>query len=1019
MTVYNNSKSRYDHYIPTLMLGASNDFYNYLEDAYFVFKEEDGVTLKAAWERYKTYCDEAKVAFPFSQRAFREELANYFKEHHDRYTLSDGTRVRNYFVGFRTEKFENNKIESYEEPEELSWIRFDGVKSQLDISCKDCLAQEATKDGSPKYKWENVKTPLSKIDTSKLHWVKLPESHIVIDFDIPDENGNKSLEANLKEASKWPKTYCEVSKSGGGVHLHYNYSGDVSTLSRIYGDHIEIKVFTGNSSLRRKLSKFNSEPINTISSGLPTKGEKVINFEAVANEKAIRTIIRKNLNKEYHSATRPSIDFIYKTLEDAYNSGMGYDVEDLYNVVMAFAASSSNQAEYCTDLVDKMHFKSEEPSSEILIEDDGKLIFFDVEVFPNLFILCWKVQGAGQPVNRMINPSSKDIENLIQFKLVGFNNRRYDNHILYGRLIGFTNEQLYELSQNIISNKPNVLFGEAYNLSYTDIYDFASAGNKKGLKKFEIELGIHHKELGLPWDQPVPESKWLDVAEYCDNDVIATEAVFDHLSGDWTARQILADLAGMTVNDTTNTLTTRIVFGKNKTPHDQFNYRDLAKPVRYSADIQNRYGADRKFRVFDNFGNPTYKDYIPGDELPEGYSIMPFFPGYEFKCGKSTFMNEAIGEGGRVYAEPGMYSNVALLDIASQHPTSTEEECCFGVEYTKRYGDLKRARIAIKHNDYDAAREMLDGKLGKFLDSDKYTPKQLSDALKTPINSAYGLTSASFPNAFNDPRNLDNIVAKRGALFMTKLKDEVQRRGYVVAHIKTDSIKIPDADPLIIQFIMDFGKEYGYVFEHEDTYQKMCLVNDAVYIAKKANGKWSPTGTQFAVPYTFKKLFSHEPIEFRDLCETKSVTSAIYLDMNESLPDVTLEEKERDKIWKKLLGDEPLATQDIEEYEKRLAELDAIIATGHNYIFIGKVGSFCPIKEGFNGGLLMRQTVNAKTGKIGYASVTGSKGYRWLEAEMVQMLNLEDSIDINYHNKLVDDAVENISKYGDFEWFIS
>ena len=88
------------------------------------------------------------------------------------------------------------------------------------------------------------------------------------------------------------------------------------------------------------------------------------------------------------------------------------------------------------------------------------------------------------------------------------------------------------------------------NVSYTDVYDFASAGNKKSLKKLEIEMGIHHQELGLPWDQPVPEEMWTKVAEYCDNDVIATEAAFHYLKADWTARQILADLAGMTVNDT-------------------------------------------------------------------------------------------------------------------------------------------------------------------------------------------------------------------------------------------------------------------------------------------------------------------------------------------------------------------------------------------------------------------------------------------------------------------------------------
>ena len=99
------------------------------------------------------------------------------------------------------------------------------------------------------------------------------------------------------------------------------------------------------------------------------------------------------------------------------------------------------------------------------------------------------------------------------------------------------------------------------------------------MKKWEIELGIHHKELGLPWNEPVPEDKWELVAEYCDNDVLATEAVFNHLKGDWTARQILADLAGMSVNDTSNSLTTRIIFGRERKP--KLVYTDLATGEQY------------------------------------------------------------------------------------------------------------------------------------------------------------------------------------------------------------------------------------------------------------------------------------------------------------------------------------------------------------------------------------------------------------------------------------------------------
>ena len=213
---------------------------------------------------------------------------------------------------------------------------------------------------------------------------------------------------------------------------------------------------------------------------------------------------------------------------------------------------------------------------------------------------------------------------------------------------------------------------------------------------------------------------------------------------------------------------------------------------------------------------------------------------------------------------------------------------------------------------------------------------------------------------------------------MINLKYEVQKRGFIVAHIKTDSIKIPDAAPEIIQFITDYGKQYGYTFEHEATYEKMCLVNNAVYIAKYLEGQWSATGTQFAVPYVFKTLFSHEPIDFEDMCETKAVTTALYLDMNEALPDGK-----------------------------------------HSYRFVGKVGRFCPVKNGCGGGVLLRESINKKTGEKSYAAATGSKGHRWLESEMVKELGKEDDIDRSYYDRLVDEAIKSISAFGDFEKFAS
>ena len=993
--VYLKNRNIYDNYIPIAMLGASNDFYNFIADSYYVFKNEDATTLKAAWEMYKTYCDEAKVGYPFSQRIFKEELKNYFREYRERFSRDDGTRVRSYYIGFRTDRFEDRVVGENNTKDDISKLRFINTKSVFDDICSQCPAQYATTEGTPMKKWDNVTTRLSDLNTSELHYVKIPENHIVIDFDIPDETGNKSFERNLEAASKFPPTYAELSKSGAGIHLHYIYTGDVSKLSRIFDEHIEIKVFTGNSSLRRKLSKCNDLPIVTIRSGLPLKGEnKMVNFEAIKSEKGLRTLIKRNLNKEIHPGTKPSIDFIYKILEDAYSGNLNYDVTDMRNTILAFAANSTHQADYCIKLVNKMHFKSDDISEPRNSEND-KLVFYDVEVFPNLFLVNWKIEGEGKPVVRMINPTPTEIEELMRFRLVGFNCRRYDNHILYAWLMGYTNEQLYNLSQKIIQGSPNCFFGEAYNVSYTDVYDFSA--KKQSLKKFEIELGIHHQELGLPWDKPVPEDMWTKVAEYCDNDVIATEAVFNARKADFTARQILADVAGMTVNDTTNSLTTRIIFGKNRKPQDRFNYRDMGD----TSVSCNRWILTNEMELYSDYGD----EFTVFDD-----DNKPIFPGYKFEGGKSTYRGEEVGEGGYVYSEPGMYGNVALLDIASMHPSSIVAENLFGDEYTSRFKDILDARIAIKHKDFDSARKMLGGALAKYL-TDEESAADLAQALKIAINSVYGLTSASFENPFRDNRNKDNIVAKRGALFMINLKHEVQKRGFTVAHIKTDSIKIPDATPQIISFVMDYGKMYGYTFEHEATYDRMCLVNDAVYIAKYKDGKhagqWTATGTQFQIPYVFKKLFSREEIVFEDMCEAKSVSTALYLDMNEGLPDVSEYEKTKEHYLKEIGKNNE---QPDEDY---LIELDEKIAKGHNYIFVGKVGNFCPIQYGWGGGVLYRE----KEGK--YYAATGSKGYRWLEAEMVKEFGREEHIDRSYYEKMVNTAVEDISKYGDFEWFIS
>jgi hypothetical protein len=125
------------------------------------------------------------------------------------------------------------------------------------------------------------------------------------------------------------------------------------------------------------------------------------------------------------------------------------------------------------------------------------------------------------------------------------------------------------------------------------------------------------------------------VVEYCTNDVRATEALFYHLAGDWEAHKMLVKLATVvggvpsTTNDSTNTLTRRLIYGDD--PNPEHCWRDLGKKT------------DDSMWCVD--------DWLAGNPKAHIKYGLPYHPGYLFENGVSTYRGVEIGEGGRVYAD--------------------------------------------------------------------------------------------------------------------------------------------------------------------------------------------------------------------------------------------------------------------------------------------------------------------------------------------------------------------------------
>lgn len=874
--------------------------------------------LSSEYSLYRAYCDGNAIK-AISKSLFERQLKFFWDTTIEEVSENGYKDVR--FVDyvwkkkpFRKPIFSLYEAETQTGPDEPSsdFLAFTAkFDTSLAILCAECPAQYAKEDGTPMMSWDRVSTTLSNIISTELHYVRPPLNHIVIDFDCRGPSGGKDKQVCFEKIRKLglPPTYGEFSKSGEGVHLHYIYEGDPTLLTTLIDDNVEVKVFSGKMSLRRKFSLGNNFPIAHISSGIPLKEKKEdVKVSEIKDARHLENIIRKGLRGEFGSH-KVTIEFIDYILKGCKAKGMVYDMSGYYEDLLAYASKSTNHSRTLPEVVKHMPLVNGSVEKPI--------VFFDFEVFPNFNCIGWKIQGNPDG-NVEFFPTIESIQNLLKnYNLIGFNNKEYDNEIMYRILQGASPRELYQVSKSLIRDKRKVC-KEAAKLSYSDIRDFCS--NKQSLKKWEVQLGIHHQECPHNWDQDLPESAWEEVGGYCMNDVKASEAVFEYNQDDWEARKLLACLTGLSVNDSTNDLTAQLIFGDDMHPQEEFIYTHLEE----------------------------------------------MFPGYSYKevNGKcvSNYHGREIGEGGYVNAMCGAHYMVGVNDVESMHPTSACELNIFGPKYTPRLKELVDSRKAAKNKKEDFLKTCFNGRLWDYMTKNDMSYKKLARSLKVPINAIYGLTSAKFPNRFKDPRNVDNIVAKRGELMMINLEDKLIKEGVNPIHIKTDSIKIPDFTEELNQEVVDFGKKYGYRFTIEEFYTVFCLFNKAEYLAyNAATGQWESRGATFQNPYVFKTLLGGDIVP-SDYMITKSVQKGVIY-----------------------IGD----------------------------MFCGRNVNIVCVKQQYG----KEMKCLRDDGK--QVSVSGTKGLHFMEFEEALEKDFLEYLDMEYYDGLVADAKAKIEQYIPWDLFVS
>lgn len=849
-------RSYFDGYVSQQMLSQTNYMHRFVQENYTSFT--DPMPLGRAYEMYQTYLSNDNVDFKVTRHDFQNDFSRYYDHTESKHQTIAGVQAKFWFVGFDNSSVINPHTEAVIEATPTP----DLFSSDFNYFASNELhfpAQYANSHGVPKQPWSKVTTTLADIDQSKLHWINIDTSIIVIDIDQHKPTDRPASEV-LAELNL-PATFTELSRSKKGYHLYYRYTDTTPLRTTDISPQVELKVYNGGLSLRRQfttsngiknLAEVNMTTLQPLFDRLPKEKSPIMidnDFKkSIESEEQLRELIKKALRREVHANTKPNVDFIKHVVDNAILEGLTFNIADLEPTITAFALTSTNQSKAAVDIALNLQYQNPiknptefdmptAPTGHIADED---LMFYDVEVFKNVFMFSYYKQSTMTEPKTLINPTQDELFKVVNNEaLVGFNNYRYDDFILYYALLGYSPLELFGISKTIIEDKnSSKLSFKAHNVSYLDLYEISV--KKQSLKKWEVELGLPYDEIDTDWSAPLPEELWERVAAYNRNDTKVLPALLANIYGDYEAVQALASLSGLPINRTINAHTTQIIFTRPDGTH--------VKP------------------------DASYTTYTDLSEL---------FPGYTFdRYTGASYLGLDPSMGGYIFSKPGVYSRAVELDIESMHPNSMVNLNYFG-EFTAQYANLLEVKRALGASDTEAAIKALPA-LEPILNDPRTNVKAIITAVKRALNSAYGLTSASFDNPLKNPQNIDNIVAKRGALFMITLQRKLESEGIGVIHIKTDSIKLDNPTEEQINEVMEFAKSYGYRFKIEDTYEPFVLIDKAQLIGYSANHEsWHAIGTKFINPYTYKTLFSHEDYILDDYSRTiESRTGKLYLGDN-------------------------------------------------------------------------------------------------------------------------------------------
>ena len=496
---------------------------------------------------------------------------------------------------------------------------------------------------------------------------------------------------------------------------------------------------------------------------------------------------------------------------------------------------------------------------------------YDIETFPNCFILCAENVVDGMKyrfeISHRINQRSElhDFINALMnhhAKMVGFNNVGFDYPVLHFVLRSNISDprMIYEKAMSIINAADSEKFlhlvkPSEYWVPQIDLFKIHHFDNKArmtSLKALEFNMRLPNIE-----DLPFPVGKTLDSAEmkklgdYCENDVAATVAFYFESKEKIEFREQLSHKHNLDFTNFSDVKIGKQIFqiAMEKAGVDCYNYSPDTGRTPRQTPRESIHLADC-IPSYVRLGTPEFRRILDQLSTTTITQTKGAFKDLGAKVGDLTYW---FGTGG-IHASVDKECFVADddmmiydVDVTSLYPSLAIENGLFpehlGPTFVEVYRDLKEQRLRHK----------------------KGTPENA--ALKLALNGVYGDSNSPFSFLYDPKFTMSITIA--GQLSMAMLIERFLELSVVrVIQANTDGVTLylpRDAKFFINTMCREWEYITGLSLESVE-YSRMWVADVNSYVAETVDGKvkrkgryeyeteWHQNASALVVPKVAEKI---------------------------------------------------------------------------------------------------------------------------------------------------------------------